>query len=151
MIQLTKIFHFEMAHAIHGYEGPCKHVHGHSYELHLSITGENTGTEYIPAPGFEVDFKDIKQLVVSEVIDQLDHKLVLSHDFLAVHPSFAGQKNLVSWEVEPSAENLLIFIAKKLKERVPAHSRLSYMKLYETKNSYAEWFNPDHFKHSSSL
>lgn len=139
-----------MAHAIHGYDGPCKHVHGHSYELHLAITGENTGAGYIPAPGFEVDFKEIKQLVVAEVINRLDHKLVLSHDFLAVNPSFAGQENLISWEVEPSAENLLIFIAKKLKDRVPAHSRLSYMKLYETNNSYAEWFNPDNFNHSSN-
>lgn len=143
MIQLTKIFHFEMAHAIHGYDGPCKHVHGHSYELHLALTGQNTGTEYIPSPGFEVDFKDIKQLVVEEVINQLDHKLVLSQDFLAVNSSFAAQANLVSWEVEPSAENLLIFIAKKLRDKVPPQSCLSYMKLYETNNSYAEWFHPD--------
>ena len=38
MLKLTKIFHFEMAHAIHGYAGACKHIHGHSYELHVTVT-----------------------------------------------------------------------------------------------------------------
>lgn len=145
MLQLTKIFHFEMAHAIFGYEGPCKHIHGHSYELHIGITGLNDGSDYIPQPGFEVDFKDIKHLVVEEVISYFDHKLVLSRDFLAAHPGLATQNNLVTWEVEPSAENLLIFIAKKIKNRVPVNARLSYMKLYETSNSYAEWINQDNF------
>lgn len=151
MIQLTKIFHFEMAHAISGYEGPCKNIHGHSYELHISITGTNTGSDYIPKPGFEVDFKEIKQLVNDEVISCFDHKLVLSRDFLAVHPSFTGEENLVTWEVEPSAENLLIYMAKKLKDRIPFHTRLSYMKLYETSNSYAEWINQDNLNRTDSL
>lgn len=28
MLTLTKIFHFEMAHAINGYPGSCKNIHG---------------------------------------------------------------------------------------------------------------------------
>ncbi len=33
IIRLTKQFHFEMAHVLEGYDGPCKNVHGHSYVL----------------------------------------------------------------------------------------------------------------------
>jgi 6-pyruvoyltetrahydropterin/6-carboxytetrahydropterin synthase len=40
MISITKIFRFETAHAIFGYEGPCAHIHGHSYELHVSVAAE---------------------------------------------------------------------------------------------------------------
>lgn len=38
MLQLTKIFHFEMAHAIDGYAGACKNIHGHTYELHVTVS-----------------------------------------------------------------------------------------------------------------
>ncbi len=39
MIRLTKIFNFEMAHALYGYDGPCKNIHGHSYQLEVTIAG----------------------------------------------------------------------------------------------------------------
>ena len=37
MLLLTKIFDFETAHAIDGYNGMCKNIHGHSYELHVTV------------------------------------------------------------------------------------------------------------------
>ena len=32
-IRITKVFSFEMAHALINYDGPCKNIHGHSYKL----------------------------------------------------------------------------------------------------------------------
>ena len=139
MIGLTKIFHFEMAHAIHGYAGDCKNIHGHSYELHITVS---SGVEYrstIPGPGFEIDFKEIKELVKTAVIDHFDHKLLLSRNFLGEHPYFLTQENLVTWETEPTAENLLIYIRQILAKNLPDKINLVRMKLYETKDSYAEW------------
>ena len=40
MIRITKEFKFEMAHALHGYDGLCKNIHGHSYKLWVTIRGE---------------------------------------------------------------------------------------------------------------
>ena len=40
MIRITKEFKFEMAHALHGYDGLCKNIHGHSYRLWVTIRGE---------------------------------------------------------------------------------------------------------------
>ena len=63
MIQLTKIFHFEMAHAIDGYPGACKNIHGHSYELHVQVNSGNQSNEYIEGIGLAIDFKDIKNII----------------------------------------------------------------------------------------
>lgn len=141
VLNLTKIFHFEMAHAIHGYPGACKHIHGHSYELHVSVSSAYNLNTYIPAPGFIIDFKEIKKLVTSAIIEVLDHKLLLSRAFLVEHPSCASQENLVTWDAEPTAENMLLFIQKTLSEKLPPETELVYLKLYETKDSYAEWIN----------
>ena len=72
MIQLTKIFHFEMAHAIDGYPGACKNIHGHSYELHVQVNSGNHSNEYIEGIGLAIDFKDIKNIVKSHIIDAFD-------------------------------------------------------------------------------
>lgn len=138
MLRLTKIFSFETAHAIHGYAGPCKNIHGHSYELHVTVMSSADGEEYIEATGIAFDFKEIKQIVNAAVIPQFDHKLILSQDFLAAYPVFPLPENLLVWEVEPSAENMLIMIRKILNEKLPSSARLSHLKLFETKDSYAE-------------
>ncbi|HEU4716904.1 MAG TPA: 6-carboxytetrahydropterin synthase, partial [Bacteroidia bacterium] len=33
IIRVSKVFRFEMAHALSGHDGPCKNIHGHSYSL----------------------------------------------------------------------------------------------------------------------
>lgn len=141
MIRLLKIFHFEMAHAIHGYDGPCKHIHGHSYELHVAVSSFAPTADYLPGTGFEIDFAEIKQVVQEHLIAPLDHALVLSVAFQEKYPGSWQQQKLVSWEVEPTAENLLIFMAKTLEEKLPAGIRPALLRLYETRNSYAEWVN----------
>ena len=141
MIRLTKIFHFEMAHAIHGYPGACKNIHGHSYELHVTVASGHEGEEYIPVPGLLIDFKEIKKIVTTAIVEKLDHKVVLSHHFLLENPSFFSPENLVTWQQEPTAENMLLFIKTTLSEKFPANVKLAQLKLYETRDSYAEWIN----------
>ncbi len=141
MLRITKIFQFEAAHAIEGYDGPCKNIHGHSYELHVSVAATELHGEYIPPPGFIVDFKELKRIVSSTVINALDHKVILSRCFIEKNLEVSSQENLVSLDVEPTAENLLIFIRRILESLLPAGLELAALKLYETKTSYAEWIN----------
>lgn len=141
MLNLTKIFHFEMAHAIYGYPGVCKNIHGHSYELHVSVSSPDAYKDYIPAPGFVIDFKEIKNLVNAAIIDKVDHKLLLSQAYLHEHPSFLLQENLITFPAEPTAENILLFIQQTLAKKLPDNVKLVQLKLYETKDSYAEWTN----------
>ena len=141
MLTLTKIFHFEMAHAINGYQGACKNIHGHSYELHVTVSADNQEKGYIAVPGFIIDFKELKQLVKSSIIDVLDHKLLLSRAYLSQNPGIHSQENLLIWNAEPTAENLLLYIQAVICEKLPKHVNLGRLRLYETKDSYAEWIN----------
>jgi 6-pyruvoyltetrahydropterin/6-carboxytetrahydropterin synthase len=141
MLLQTKIFHFEMAHAINGYPGACKNIHGHSYKLYVTVSAVDTENEYLPAPGFALDFKALKKWVQSTVIETFDHKLVLSREFLAGNPAFQLQENLVTWDVEPTAENMLIYIQRSLHKNLPPEVRLVELKLNETADSYASWIN----------
>ena len=85
------------------------------------------------------DFKEINKFVTATVIDYFDHKIILSNNFLFENPSLLTHENLFSWQAEPTAENMLLFIQKKLSEKLPNEINLQYLKLFETKDSYAEW------------
>jgi 6-pyruvoyltetrahydropterin/6-carboxytetrahydropterin synthase len=136
-----------MAHAIQGYTGACKNIHGHSYELLVTVSGNVTKEEYIPAPGFIYDFKELKQLVNESIIKVLDHKLVLSEEYIAGHPSIRSQENLVILEAEPTSENLIIYMHQILSVVLPSTIKLAELKLYETKDSFARWINNNNPQH----
>lgn len=140
MLSLTKVFHFETGHALHNYEGACKNIHGHSYELRVSITTSSSQKDqYLAAPGFIIDFKEIKKIVNKSVVGLLDHKLILSADYLHHHPELKELENLIIWEFEPSAENILLFIRNTLLQELPNEIKLTKLLLYETKSSFVEW------------
>ena len=89
MLQVTKIFRFQAAHAIYGYPGQCSNLHGHSYALHVTVSGEMQTGDYLAPPGFILDFKELKHIVKYTVVDKLDHHTILSKDYLAARPSLA--------------------------------------------------------------
>jgi 6-pyruvoyltetrahydropterin/6-carboxytetrahydropterin synthase len=139
MLQITKIFRFEAAHAIHGYAGKCRNVHGHSYVLHVTVGQAEHANEYLPAPGFIIDFKELKKVVNGAVIDDLDHALILSEDYLKQYTALANSENLKRWNMEPTAENIILHIKAALEKELPESVLLRRLKLYETNDSYAEW------------
>src|SRR5690606_5185922 len=106
MLQLTKIFPFETAHAVYGYDGPCRNIHGHSYELHVTVVATVSGEQFLPPPGFLIDFKDIKKIVKSEIVDYFDHKLLLSKTYLEAHPEIGAHDNLIVWEQDRKSTRL---------------------------------------------
>ncbi len=138
MIQVTKIFRFETAHALHGYNGACRHVHGHSYQLHVTVRAAEPEA-YFPAPGILIDFKDLKRIVNEAVVNRLDHALVVSSAYLQSNAELSGEDNVMVMDAEPSAENLLLFIRDSIRSRLPEGITLAALKLFETADSYAEW------------
>jgi 6-pyruvoyltetrahydropterin/6-carboxytetrahydropterin synthase len=139
MLRVTKIFRFETAHAIFGYAGSCRNIHGHSYVLHVTVQQAKASDEFIVAPGFVIDFKELKAIVKEAVIDRFDHRILLSEAYLNQHPHLSGLENLELWKVEPTAENILLQVKSTLQRLLPATVELSGLKLYETADSYAEW------------
>lgn len=139
MISITKIFRFETAHVIYGYDGPCAHIHGHSYELHVKVAARENENGYIPGTGIIIDFKELKSIVQSAIIKKLDHKLVLSKEYLAHTTNHFMDQEVVVFEAEPTAENILIYIRNEIQNLFPSTVRLQKLTLWETKDSYAEW------------
>jgi 6-pyruvoyltetrahydropterin/6-carboxytetrahydropterin synthase len=138
MISVTKIFRFETAHAIHEYDGLCKNIHGHSYELHVTVSASSSD-DFILANGFVIDFKELKSIVKTHIIDYFDHQIILSEKYLASHPNLNDLENLAIWKVEPSAENIILFIKEKIEVCFGENVKLIKLKLYETADSFAEW------------
>ena len=68
LIRITKEFKFEMAHALKGYDGPCQNIHGHSYELKVTVSGNPIVDESNPKLGMVMDFGDLKNLANNDLI-----------------------------------------------------------------------------------
>lgn len=139
MISITKIFHFETGHAIHNYDGACAAIHGHSYELHVTVRAAEGGEDALVPPGFVLDFKDLKKIVKEHIISRFDHKLVLSREYIRSMEAGSFFKNVFELDREPTAENILLFIKEELNRSLPEPIILQALKLFETNSSYAEW------------
>jgi 6-pyruvoyltetrahydropterin/6-carboxytetrahydropterin synthase len=145
VIRLTKEFKFEMAHALKGYDGPCRHIHGHSYELCVTVIGTPVSDPSSPKIGMLMDFGDLKKIVRTSIIEQFDHALVLhkasADEFLPLKSEVFGKTILVDYQ--PTSENLLIDFAGRLQPLLPPLVKLHSLLLRETVTSYAEWFAAD--------
>lgn len=134
-----------MAHALYGYDGPCKNIHGHSYELEVTISGVPLADNSHPKYGMVMDFSDLKSIVREQIIDRLDHALLLNGN--SPHRQIIGLEgnfeNVVFVNYQPTCENMLIDFVDRVKKLLPGHVKLVSMKLKETPNSYAEWVAAD--------
>ena len=141
IIKITKQFSFEMAHALRNYDGLCRNIHGHSYKMDITLAGQPLHDETSPKNGMVMDFGDLKKLVNEEIISLLDHALVLNAktDAQLIAVLKQNYEKIVTVDFQPTTENLLNFIANKLKTRLPENVKLCRIRLRETDTSYADW------------
>lgn len=146
MIRITKIFTFETAHVLYNYDGKCKNMHGHSYKLFVTVKGNPIDDIDHVKNGMVVDFGDIKKIVKEEIIDVWDHAVLVNgdspHQILGQDLEQKGHK-VIFCPYQPTCENMLYEISRKIKNKLPATVALAYLKLHETENSYGEWFAED--------
>jgi len=86
MFEVTVRDAISSAHQLHGYDGPCKFMHGHTWKVEIIVVGNS-----LNEVGLLTDFKDIK-LKLKKVLMPLDH--VVLNDL----PAFQ--------KINPSTENL---------------------------------------------
>lgn len=141
MIEISKIFHFEAAHALFDYKGACANIHGHSYRLTISVSIKDQRDAFIPAPGIQIDYKVLKKIVGDNVLNKLDHALLLSELYIQHHPYLSKEKNIFILPAEPSTENLMLYIRDELLRTLPEDVLLSSIQLQETEGSFATWSN----------
>ncbi|MBO7529166.1 MAG: 6-carboxytetrahydropterin synthase QueD [Bacteroidales bacterium] len=141
MFYLTKIFHFEAAHALNGYDGKCRNIHGHSYEMRVTVKGLPLNEPGNPKNGMVIDFHDLKTIVNQEVVDKLDHSFIIGNnmpnDF--VEMTKKNFDKVVELPYQPTTENMLADFAQRIKRRLPQHVELYSVTLQETRDNIAEW------------
>ena len=145
-IRLTKEFTLETGHALFGYDGKCRNIHGHSYKLAVTILGNPiTDTDHVKL-GMVMDFGDLKKIVSEEVIEPFDHATVFNkdtpHKELANDLAQRGHKVILAG-YQPTCENLVADFAQRIKTRLPEGVELHSLKLRETETAYAEWYAGD--------
>ncbi|WP_109302146.1 6-carboxytetrahydropterin synthase [Aquimarina sp. AU474] len=145
-IRITKQFSFETGHALYGYDGKCRNVHGHSYKLSVTVIGTPiTDTSHVKL-GMVIDFGDLKKIVKEDIEDVFDHATVFNkntpHVELAKELAERGH-NVILVDYQPTSENMVIDFAQKIKSRLPETIKLHSLKLQETETSYAEWYASD--------
>ena len=145
-IRITKQFSFETGHALYGYDGKCKNVHGHSYKLSVTVTGQPITDRNNVKFGMVIDFSDLKKIVKEEIVDVFDHATVFNqttpHLELALELRNRGHE-VILVDYQPTSENMVMDFAKKISNRLPASIALFALKLQETETSFAEWFASD--------
>lgn len=144
-IRLTKEFSFEAAHALGGYDGPCREIHGHSYRLFVTIKGTPSRDEQNPKQGMVMDFGVLKKIVHEEIISRFDHALVLrsTADKELLKLLTAQFDNLIEVDYQPTCENMLDDFSRRIIGRLPEGVTLHSLRLHETASSYAEWYAED--------
>jgi len=94
--------------------------HGHNFILEVTVAGEVKGES-----GFAVDFKKLKHLLRTEIIEKVDHKhLNYDVDFLN--------------GIIPTAENIVLAFWRALEPK-SGEAKLYSIRLHETENNIVEY------------
>ena len=120
-VYVTKRFTFEAAHFLSKYKGLCANVHGHSYKLEVTVSGQINKDSNSQSYGMVIDFKELKDIVQNHVIRAVDHK------------------HLNSYFDYPTAEFLAVAFYDVIASSLPEGVKLECVRLWETEDSYAEY------------
>lgn len=144
-IRITKQFRFEAAHALWGYDGACRNIHGHSYILYVTLKGQPSTDPTDVKFGMVMDFSILKKIVNEQIVDQFDHALMIRkdtpHEKLALSSDLVGK--ILALPYQPTCENMVSDFAARIVSQLPEGISLHSLKLHETATAYAEWFADD--------
>ena len=101
--------------------GPDAKVHGHNYELHVTVTADIN-----PETGFVVDLGELSEIVNKYILSKLDHS-----QFDKDLPWFDDK--------QPSSENLVIFIWNEITKHLKS-AKLHRIRIVETPTIYTDYF-----------
>lgn len=135
-----------MAHALDNYDGACRHIHGHSYRLFVTVIGSPSDETTDPKLGMVLDFSVLKRIVIPLIIERYDHALILpacevKEELYETLKTAYGKVEVVNYQ--PTCENMISRFAEVIKRELPEGIELHHIKLHETATSYAEWYAED--------
>lgn len=134
-----------MAHTLYEYDGLCRNIHGHSYNLEVTLIGEPRNEPGHPKDGMVMDFSQIKELVKLQIVTRFDHALMVNSLIPEKQMELLKQttNRVIVVDFQPTSENIVTYIASILQQHLPLGVNLFSIRLYETVTSFAEWFADD--------
>jgi len=144
-VTVTKEFTWDMAHMLSSHEGLCQNLHGHTYKMEVEVEhwqGDLIATG--PSAGMVIDFKHLKEVVKAEIVDPLDHALMVWEDGslaeqLLAQVAIEYKMKVVAVPYRPTAENMAADFYKTLKALLSEKgARLIRVTVWETPTSFAE-------------
>lgn len=121
MFELTTIVDFEAAHCLRDYPGKCSRLHGHNWQVEVTVAGTK-----LNELGLLIDFRDLKA-EVQKILQQLDHY------YLNELPAFQ--------QINPSAENIAKYLYEELAaSEVFAELKLKTIKVWESPRSAVTYY-----------
>jgi 6-pyruvoyltetrahydropterin/6-carboxytetrahydropterin synthase len=115
MFDIFTTAHFSSGHHLRNYPGNCERPHGHNWKVEVTIRATS-----LDELGMGIDFRTAKA-AVNEIMEGLDHQ------DLNEHPAFL--------EINPSSENIAVFIFNRLKELLTTERYRPYsVTVRETEN-----------------
>ena len=117
--------HFSSAHYLRNYPGKCEFLHGHNWEVTVSVAAEELNEIDVG-----IDFKELKEKV-GQIMKELDHIN------LNEHPAFQ--------ECNPSSERLAQYIFQQLKTKLANNSAVKVYRVTvcETPSSGVTYWEDD--------
>ena len=120
---LTVRASFSAAHRLREYDGNCERLHGHNWQVEVSVASEQLDDR-----GIALDFRAIKA-AVNDLLSGLDHR------YLNEVPPFDRQN--------PSSENVARYLFEEMERKVPAPARVARVTVWESEDARADYSRPD--------
>ncbi len=107
---ISREFKFDAAHNLIGYKGKCETLHGHTWKIRVTISGEVNKDS-----GMAFDFIELKKIIEKEIILKLDHCYL---------------NKVIK---QPTTENIALWIWKRLERKIPLYE----VKVWESEDCFA--------------
>ncbi len=130
---------FDSAHFLKDYEGKCANIHGHRWEVKVSVSTE-TLEEEGPYRGMVIDFSLLKDILRKET-KRLDHSLIIEEGSLKEKTLEALNEEgfrIITFPFRPTAENFAHHFYTYLKEAGYDVTKVTVSETPNNKASYEE-------------
>jgi len=137
---VTKSIELDYGHTLPNHYSFCSQIHGHRAKVEATVEGEVSDKVGDSNQGMVLDFKFLKQALMTKVHDVLDHGFAVWKDdkedleFIVKRNS----KVLITDE-PPTAEYLAKWAYHQIQTELPGGLKLNKIKWYETPTSFATY------------
>jgi 6-pyruvoyltetrahydropterin/6-carboxytetrahydropterin synthase len=111
MYHLSIESRFSAAHAINGYKGECKQLHGHDWKIQIEVAADR-----LNEIGMAIDFHQLQD-ITQDILKQFDHQ------YINELPQFK--------DLNPTAENLAKYIYEQVEMKLPDGVQMDQISIWE--------------------